>query len=168
MISEPVWTPSEEKSTPLQHPGSNSCHPIHCQAPTIITGTKLYVIGIKYLLISAYNINVGKVAIAVKRLATGRTDRVRSRVSEGWRFFFTPSYPNCSWVPLSHLQNDYRDFALGERQASILPLPSAVAMPSWPVMGTPFYLYNINVLKMRIMIVLAFHLYSLVRRLTFK
>ena len=46
----------------------------------------------------------GHVAQAARRLARGSTARIRSRVSEGeGRFFFTPSYPDCSLGPLSLL-----------------------------------------------------------------
>ena len=38
----------------------------------------------------------GQVAQAARRWATGWTARVRSRVSEGWRFFFAPSCPDWS------------------------------------------------------------------------
>ena len=51
---------------------------------------------------------VGQVAQAARRLATGWTARVRSRVSEGWRLFFTASCPDWSWGPLSLLENEYR------------------------------------------------------------
>ena len=43
----------------------------------------------------------GQVAQAVRPLATGYTVRVRSRVSERWRFFFTPSCPEWLWGPLN-------------------------------------------------------------------
>ena len=45
--------------------------------------------------------NVGQVAQAARLLATGWTARVRSRVSEGWRFFFPPSCPDWSRVQSS-------------------------------------------------------------------
>ena len=51
---------------------------------------------------------MGQVNQAVRRLATDWTARVRSPVSEWWRFFFTPSYPDWSWGPLSLLQNEHR------------------------------------------------------------
>ena len=47
--------------------------------------------------------SVGQVAQAARRWATGWTARVRSRVSEGWRFFFALSCPDWSWGPLSLL-----------------------------------------------------------------
>ena len=50
-----------------------------------------------------YRRYVGQVAQAARRLATGWTARVRSRVSEGWRFFFTPSCPDWPWGPLNLL-----------------------------------------------------------------
>ena len=40
--------------------------------------------------------SVGQVAQAARRWVTGWTARVRSRVSEGWRCFFTPSCPDWS------------------------------------------------------------------------
>ena len=46
---------------------------------------------------------VGQVAQVARRLAAGWTARVRSRVSEGWRFFFTPSCPDWPWGPLNLL-----------------------------------------------------------------
>ena len=46
---------------------------------------------------------VGQVARAARRLTTGWTARVRSRVSEEWRFFFTPSCPDLPWGPLNLL-----------------------------------------------------------------
>ena len=46
---------------------------------------------------------VGQVAQAARRLAAGWTARVRSRVSEGCRFFFTPSCPDWPWGPLDLL-----------------------------------------------------------------
>ena len=46
---------------------------------------------------------LGQVAQAVRRLAMGWTVQVRSRVSEEWRFFFTPSCPDWPWGPLNLL-----------------------------------------------------------------
>ena len=48
--------------------------------------------------------NVAQVAQAARRLATGLTARVRSRVAEGWSLFFTHSYPVWSWGLLSLLK----------------------------------------------------------------
>ena len=48
-------------------------------------------------------IMVGQAAQAARGLTTGWTARVRSWVSEGWRFFFTPLCPDLSWGPLSLL-----------------------------------------------------------------
>ena len=48
---------------------------------------------------------VDQVAQAARRLATGWAARIRSRVSEDWRFFFTYSCPDWSWGSLSLLQN---------------------------------------------------------------
>ena len=45
----------------------------------------------------------GQVAQAARRLAAGWTARVRSRVSEGCRFFFAPSCPDWPWGPLNLL-----------------------------------------------------------------
>ena len=46
---------------------------------------------------------VGQVAQAAMYLATGWTAQVQSRVSEGWRFFFTPSCSDWPWGPLNLL-----------------------------------------------------------------
>ena len=45
----------------------------------------------------------GQVAKAARHLDTDWTTRVRSRMSEGWRFFFAPSCPDWSWCLLSLL-----------------------------------------------------------------
>ena len=60
---------------------------------------------------------VGQVAQAARRLAAFRTVRVRSRVSEGWRFFFRPSCPDWSWGPLNLLLNEYRGISPGVKAA---------------------------------------------------
>ena len=75
---------------------------------------------------------VGQVAQAARRLTTGWTARVRSPVSEGWRFLFTHSCSDWSWGSLSLLWNEYRGFPWGLSRPSVglatLPLPSAVAV----------------------------------------
>ena len=56
-----------------------------------------------------YNtIIAGQVAQAARRLATEWTAWVRSRVSEGWRFFFTRSCPDWSWGPSASYKNECR------------------------------------------------------------
>ena len=45
----------------------------------------------------------GHVAQAARCLARGSMARVRSLVSKGVEIFFTPSYTECSWGPLSPL-----------------------------------------------------------------
>ena len=53
-----------------------------------------------FILLNKFNLHtiiyVGHVAQAARRWAMGRTAQVRSRVSEGWRFFFVPSCPDWS------------------------------------------------------------------------
>ena len=46
---------------------------------------------------------VGQVAQAARCLIKGWMAWVRSQVSEGWKFFFTPSCPDWSWDPLNLL-----------------------------------------------------------------
>ena len=72
--------------------------------------TSLYKYAFRNLLWNLYYIYtvyiyiyMGQVAQAAKRLATGWTARVRSRVSEVWRFFFTPTCPDWPWGPLNLL-----------------------------------------------------------------
>ena len=54
-----------------------------------------------------------KVTQAARRWATGWTARVRFQVSEGWRFFFTPSCPDWSWGPLNLQKMSTGDFPRG-------------------------------------------------------
>ena len=49
------------------------------------------------------------------RLAAGWTARVRSRVSERWRFFFTPSCPDWSTQP--PIKSGYRGISSGVKAA---------------------------------------------------
>ena len=85
-------------------------------------------------------------AVDARRLATGWTARVQSRVSEGWIVSFVPSCPDWSWGPLSLLWNEYRGLSPSVGLPPYLFLVSWLCIcvdrcihiphePSWPVMG---------------------------------
>ena len=96
---------------------------------------------------------VGQVADEAMRLAMAWTAQVRSRVSEAWRFFFTPWCPDWYWGTLNLLQNEYREISLGVKTAEqrtshttssqcrgcqyVNPCIHIPRGPPWPVMAIP-------------------------------